>query len=140
MSLPAVGDEDDDSSDNFEGDEDDDSPDNVFRDKLRIINHCLKLSQNTNKNEVIREKIARYYFVGDFDVSPLAKLPVSVVPSVLGMIKSYDVLYRQSAIFRLLKSIPDLCNIGSRVKIVGNDDDIEAAKFGACDNKKRRKT
>ena len=140
MFFPAAGHEDDDSSDNFEGDEDDDSPDNVIRDKLRIINHCLKLSQNTDKNEVIREKIARYYFVGDFDVSPLAKLPVSVVPSVLGMIKSYDVLYRQSAIFRLLKSIPDLCNVGSRVKIAGNDDDIEAAKFGACDNKRRRKT
>ena len=81
-----------------------------------------------------------YYFVGDFDVSPFVKLQLSVVPSVLGMIKGDDVLYSQSAIFRLLKSIPDLCNVGSRVKIAGNDDDIEAAKFGACDNKKRRKT
>ena len=130
MFFPAAGHEDDDSSDNFEGDEDDDSPDNVIRDKLRIINHCLKLSQNTDKNEVIREKIARYYFVGDFDVSPLAKLPVSVVPSVLGMIKGKK-LDRQSAILRLLKSIPDLCNVGSRVKIVCND---------SCDSRKRRKT
>ena len=49
----------------------------------------------------------------------------------------------QSAIFRLLKSIPDLCNVGSRMKIVSNDDDdedIDAVKDGACGNKRRRKT
>jgi len=50
-------------------------------------------------------------------------------------------LDRQSAIFRLLKSIPDLCNVGSRVNInVGNDEDIDAVKDGACGNKRRRKT
>ena len=111
-----------------------------------IVANCLELNENMDKDKVIREKIARYYFVGDFDVSPLARLPVSVVPSVLGMINDDDALYCQSAIFRLLKSIPDLCNVGSRAKIVSNDDDddddddIEAAKFGACDNKRRRKT
>ena len=31
---------------------------------------CLELNKNTNKNAVIHKKIARYYFVGDFDVSP----------------------------------------------------------------------
>ena len=74
-------------------------------------------------------------------MSPLASLPVSVVPSVLGMIRG-DKLDRQSAIFRFLKSIPDLCNVGSTVKIVCNDDDdgIEAEKFGACVNKRRRKS
>ena len=99
-----------------------------------------KLNRIENKEKVIREKIARYYFVGDFDVSPLASLPVSAVPSVLGMIKGKK-LDRQSAIFRLLKSIPDLCNVGSRVNInVGNDEDIDAVKDGACGNKRRRKT
>eukprot|EP00956_Cyclotella_meneghiniana_P023704 scaffold46676_cov22-Cyclotella_meneghiniana.AAC.1 len=109
---------------------------------LRVMKMMIaQTTQNTDKNKVIREKIAWYYFVGDFDVSPLAKLPVSVVPSVLGMIKSYDVFHRQSATFRLLKSIPDLCNVASRMNNnVGNDDDIDAAKFGACDNKKRRMT
>eukprot|EP00956_Cyclotella_meneghiniana_P011208 scaffold15731_cov38-Cyclotella_meneghiniana.AAC.2 len=109
-------------------------------DIYRTIKDCLALNRISNKNKVIREKIARYYFVGDFDISPFAGLPISVVPSVLGMIKGVK-RARQSAIFRLLKSIPDLCNVGSRMKIVSNDDDdSEGAKFGACDNKRRRKT
>jgi len=108
--------------------------------KFGIIVDSLRLNRNSNKNRVIREKISRYYFVGNFDVSPFVKLPVSVVPSVLGMIKGKK-LDRQSAIFRLLKSIPDLCNVGSRVNInVGNDEDIDAVKDGACGNKRRRKT
>ena len=99
-----------------------------------------KLNRIENKEKVIREKIARYYFVGDFDVSPLASLPVSVVPSVLVMIKGNKPA-RQSAIFRLLKSIPDLCNVASRVNInVGNDDDIDAVKDGTFDSRKRTKT
>eukprot|EP00956_Cyclotella_meneghiniana_P011806 scaffold16615_cov23-Cyclotella_meneghiniana.AAC.1 len=82
------------------------------------VANCLELNENTDKDKVKREKIARYDFVGDFDVSPNASLPVSVVPSVLlGMIQS-DKLDRQFAIFRLLKSIPDLYNVGSRAKIV----------------------
>jgi len=107
-----------------------------------IENSLKKLNIIENKEKVIREKIARYYFVGDFDVSPLARLPVSAVPSVLVMIKGNKPA-RQSAIFRLLKSIPDLCNVGSRMKIVSNDDDdedIDAVKDGACGNKRRRKT
>jgi hypothetical protein len=108
--------------------------------KFEIIEDSLILNENSNKNKVIREKIAWYYFVGDFDVSPLSSLPVSVLPSVLVMIKGLD-RARQSAIFRLLKSIPDLCNVGSRVNInVGNDEDIDAVKDGACGNKRRRKT
>eukprot|EP00956_Cyclotella_meneghiniana_P023705 scaffold46676_cov22-Cyclotella_meneghiniana.AAC.2 len=113
-----------------------------FEHDVKVAN-CLELNENTDTDKVIREKIARYYFAGDFDVSPLANLPVSVVPSVLGMIRG-NKLDRQFAIFRLLISIPDLCNVASRMKIVCNDDDddhdIEAAKFGACDNKKRRMT
>ena len=98
--------------------------------KFGIIVDSLRLNRNSNKNRVIREKISRYYFVGNFDVSPFVKLPVSVVPSVLGMIKGKK-LDRQSAIFRLLKSIPDLGNVGSKAKIVCND---------SCDSRKRRKT
>ena len=106
------------------------------------VGDCLSLNENTDKDKVKREKIARYYFVGDFDVSPLARLPMSVVPSILGMIKCDKLLDRQSAIFRLLKSIPDLCNVDSTAKIVCNDnhDDIEAGKFGECVNKRRRKS
>eukprot|EP00956_Cyclotella_meneghiniana_P022004 scaffold40856_cov48-Cyclotella_meneghiniana.AAC.2 len=78
------------------------------------------MNKNTDKNKVIREKIANYYFVGEFDVSIIARLPVTVVPSILHMIRG-DKLERQSAIFRLLKSIPSLCNVGSRPKIVTSD-------------------
>ena len=105
-----------------------------------IENSLKKLNIIENKEKVIREKIARYYFVGDFDVSPLARLPVSAVPSVLGMIKGKK-LDRQSAIFRLLKSIPDLCNVGSRVNInVGNDDDIDVVNDASFDSRKRQKS
>jgi hypothetical protein len=31
---------------------------------------CLQLNQNENKNKVIRDKIRRYYFIGDFDLAP----------------------------------------------------------------------
>ena len=56
------------------------------------------------------------------------------------MIKGKN-LDRQSAIFRLLKSIPDLCDVGSRVNInVGNDEDIDAVKDGTFDSRKRLKT
>ena len=84
------------------------------------VAHCLEMNKNTDKNKVIREKIANYYFVGEFDVSIIARLPVTVVPSILHMIRG-DKLERQSAIFRLLKSIPSLCNVGSRPKIVASD-------------------
>ena len=108
--------------------------------KFGIIVDSLRLNRNSNKNRVIREKISRYYFVGNFDVSPFVKLPVSVVPSVLGMIKGKK-LDRQSAIFRLLKSIPDLCNVVSRVNInVGNDDDIDVVNDASFDSRKRQKS
>ena len=108
--------------------------------KFGIIVDSLRLNRNSNKNRVIREKISRYYFVGNFDVSPFVKLPVSVVPYVLGMIKGKK-LDRQSAIFRLLKSIPDLCNVVSRVNInVGNDDDIDVVNDASFDSRKRQKS
>ena len=108
--------------------------------KFGIIVDSLRLNRNSNKNRVIREKISRYFFVGNFDVSPFIKLPVSVVPSVLGMIKGKK-LDRQSAIFRLLKSIPDLCNVVSRVNInVGNDDDIDVVNDASFDSRKRQKS
>jgi hypothetical protein len=57
--------------------------------------------------QVIRKKILRYYFVGEFDVSSLSSMAVSVLPEV-------EVI-KLSAIYRLLKCIPDLCNVSDRV-------------------------
>eukprot|EP00956_Cyclotella_meneghiniana_P001451 scaffold1607_cov54-Cyclotella_meneghiniana.AAC.2 len=78
-----------------------------------MIATCLKLNKNANKEEVIRKKIARYYFTGKFDISPFTKMSVSVLPEVLSLIEG-DNIYQQSAIFRMLKSIPELCNVSSR--------------------------
>ena len=75
---------------------------------------CLKLNKIPNKDEVIRKKIARYYFVGDFDISPFANMPVPVLLEVLNLIEGGNI-NRQSAIFRMLKCIPDLSNVSSRL-------------------------
>lgn len=79
----------------------------------KFINTCLELNSNANKDEVIRSKIAIFYFVGDFDVSSFVGMPISLVPTVMGLIEGSDT-NRQSAIFRLLKNLPELCNVSSR--------------------------
>jgi hypothetical protein len=52
-----------------------------------------------------------YFFVGDFDITPFTNMPVSVVPEVISQIRSET---KQSAIFRLLKCIPELSDVGNR--------------------------
>eukprot|EP00956_Cyclotella_meneghiniana_P034823 scaffold108453_cov38-Cyclotella_meneghiniana.AAC.4 len=110
---------------------------------------CLRLNKNANKDKVIRKKIARYYFAGDFDISPFAKMPVSLLPEVLSMIRSRrptayhpdsmiqsaNSIMIQSAIFRILKYIPDLCNVSSRVAL-HNDHDDEYKSRGSGFNKR----
>ena len=86
-----------------------------------LLQNLLDLNKNTNKEEVIRTKIAQYYFVGDFDVSPFVNMNTSALPNVLEMIGG-NANNCQSAIVRLLTSIPELCNVSSRVMTgyVGN--------------------
>ena len=85
-----------------------------------IVWDCLRLNRlykNANKEKVIRTKIAMYYFGRDFDISPFAKMPVSLLPEVLSMIRKGTFEREsmiQSAIFRILKCIPELCNVSSR--------------------------
>ena len=81
--------------------------------KYPFLMDCLELNENANKDEVIREKIAWYYFSGDFDVSPFANMTIKLQPRVLATIEG-DSINCQSAIYRMLKSIPELCNISSR--------------------------
>eukprot|EP00956_Cyclotella_meneghiniana_P020915 scaffold37530_cov22-Cyclotella_meneghiniana.AAC.2 len=73
---------------------------------------CLKLNRNENKEEVVRQKIAKYYFAGDFAVSPFASMPLSAIPNVMTMIGGDDPEAKKvlqcNAIFKLLKAIPDL--------------------------------
>ena len=78
-----------------------------------VIDDCLELNWEENKEKVIRTKIARYYFIGNFDLSPFVDMNVSLLPSVLAMIEG-NMNTRQSAVFRLLRTIPDLCNVSSR--------------------------
>ncbi|KAL7510915.1 hypothetical protein ACHAXN_008776 [Cyclotella atomus] len=73
-----------------------------------FVKECLELNKNNNKQEVARNKVLQYYFIGEFDVAPFANMPLSVVPEVMGQDKIRN---RHSAIFRLLKCIPDLCNV-----------------------------
>eukprot|EP00956_Cyclotella_meneghiniana_P015961 scaffold24882_cov38-Cyclotella_meneghiniana.AAC.2 len=91
-----------------------------------LLQDYLTLNEETNKSLVIRTKIARYYFRGDFDISTFASMDVKCLPRMLTMIgggetnsnavtfRKEDAIHQVSAIFRLLKCIPDLCNISSR--------------------------
>jgi hypothetical protein len=77
-----------------------------------LAEQCLVLNRNPDKTEVIREKIRRFYFVGDFDMSPFVDVPLCVLPEVMSQIDGEDKL---SAIYKLLQYIPDLLNISVRV-------------------------
>ena len=68
------------------------------------------LNKNPNKNKVIQAKIMQFYFSGDFDPSSIANMPLSVLANIMGL----NVQAKQSSIFNILKSIPELCSISSR--------------------------
>jgi hypothetical protein len=78
------------------------------------IYELSRLNNNKDKAQVVRNKILKYYFVGDFDVMPFTNMPVSVVPEVICRIRSDTKQSLQSAIFRLLNCIPELSNMGNR--------------------------
>jgi hypothetical protein len=76
------------------------------------------LNGNADKAKVIRDNILCFYFAGEFDVSPLVGMPLSVMPEVMSQIEGDGKL---SAINRLLQSVPDLCNVSNRSpKYFGN--------------------
>jgi hypothetical protein len=73
---------------------------------------CLALNKNTNKAKVIRDKILGLYFVGEFDLSPFSTMALSVIPEIMSQIQAKDKI---SAIYRLLRCLPELCNVSGRV-------------------------
>jgi hypothetical protein len=73
---------------------------------------CLVLNHNTDKNKVIQNKVMQFYFLGHFDPAPFANMPLSVLPTVMSVGKK--VSNKQTALFELLRIIPDLCNVSSR--------------------------
>ena len=79
-----------------------------------FLKDYLELNKDTNKDKVIRTKIARYYFRGEFDISQFVNMNVKLLPKVMAMIEGDDIS-RRDAIYHLLKSIPDLCTFPSGV-------------------------
>ena len=97
-----------------------------------IVENCLLLNKNCNKEQVKRAKIFKYYFIGEFSLSPFIAMSVSLLPSVLASISCETSWFRtsavykrpkltQSAIYRMLKGNPDLCNVNSRIATVTSD-------------------
>lgn len=74
----------------------------------------LEFNRNPDKTKVIHDKIRWFYFVGQFDVSLFLDLPASILPEVMSKIKGKDKL-KLSAVYRLLQSIPYLCNVSQRL-------------------------
>lgn len=74
---------------------------------------CLKLYRNMEKTKVIRGKILQFYFVGKFDLSPFVDKPLSVLAEVIGQIEGHE---KQSAMYRFLQCIPELCNVSDRTR------------------------
>jgi hypothetical protein len=100
----------------------------------------LLLNKIENKKKVIQNKIIQFYFVGDFDLAPFASMPISVLARVMSLgervefdpvshakmsysrtlreryqrIKMKGIPNKQTAIFELLRGIPELCNVSAR--------------------------
>jgi hypothetical protein len=70
---------------------------------------CLMINRNPDKNKVVRDKILRFYFVDEFDVSQFSNMTLSVLPEVMRFWTEH------SAIYRLLKYMPELCNVSDGV-------------------------
>jgi hypothetical protein len=79
-----------------------------------FTSECLKLNRNENKNIVIQNKVMQFYFVGSFDLAPFASMPHSVLAKVMSV--GQAMRNKQTAIFELLRGIPELCNVSSRRK------------------------
>jgi hypothetical protein len=80
-------------------------------DPSRFAIQCLNLNKNGDKTKVIRDKIRQFYFVGEYNISPFTNMPLSILPEVMSSIKGND---KQSAIYRLLRGIPEVCNVSGR--------------------------
>lgn len=90
----------------------------------------LNLNRLPDKRKVLQIKIMLFYFGGNFDASSLTSMPLVVLPQILGLDisarKEYsdsddaekDDILECSAIFNIVKSIPELCAVSSRNVVV----------------------
>jgi hypothetical protein len=77
------------------------------------VSKCLELNKEENKVKVMRKKILQYYCGDNFDITPFVSMPLSVLPQVIEKFGEGE-CNCQNGIFRLLWTIPDLCNLSSR--------------------------
>eukprot|EP00956_Cyclotella_meneghiniana_P036578 scaffold127602_cov60-Cyclotella_meneghiniana.AAC.1 len=83
-----------------------------------IEQDCLKLNKIEDKDQVIRQKTAKYYFIGDYDVSPFAAMPLSAMPKVISTIGGViDSWVNVDDHVRLLEIIPKLSNMNDWVSV-----------------------
>ena len=95
---------------------------------------CLELNQHEDKQFVIRQKITKYYFKEEFNVAPFEKMNISLIPEVMCIIGEDD-KDQWSAIYRLLKTIPNLCNPSRR----NDEEEIVQDDLTMSSNTKRQK-
>lgn len=73
-------------------------------DAALFIKRCLKMNQNKNKEKVMQDKILRFYFRGNFDMSPFQSMKFSILPDLLSNINKIDrVDTTINTMFRLTK-------------------------------------
>ena len=93
----------------------------------------LEINKTRDKRKVAQIKVMRYYLRRKFEASPLPSMPLAVLPRVLGI--DVPKRYKCTAVFNILKGIPELCNVSSR-----NLDQLEEITDAAHSEKKRQKT
>ena len=106
--------------------------------KARTLRRCLqylKFNKILDKRKVAQIKIMQYYLSRKFEASPLLSMPLAVLPLVLG-IDVPNMHKKCSAVFNILKGIPELCNVSSR----NLDQSEEISGAAAYSKKKRQKT
>ena len=90
-----------------------------FENELQA-NKYLELNKIFNKRKVVQTKLMKYYFSRHVDVlsqdqttnpiRPIANMPHGLLAEILGI----DVPGKQSAVFNILKCIPELCDVSGR--------------------------
>ena len=81
----------------------------------------VDLNCSRNKRVVVRRKIFKFYFDGEFSVVPFQNMALSVLPLIMTQIRrdhreptASDDTYQLSAVFRMMRSIPGLCDVSGR--------------------------
>ena len=88
--------------------------------KLQAVEEYFALNKIPNKRKVIRCKLMKYYFSRHVDLSspdqstnpirPIANMPLGLLTELIG----FDASDKQSAVFNILKCIPELCDVSGR--------------------------